>query len=177
MLLIDYLKQNSRWGIAALGTAVGVLILSLFLREILVIGETPTLPAFALVHFSGYLFFIISPVELLFVHTIGRSLDATTLVFLAVGTALLAQLIDYAIGYAFSRPVIHNVIGERKYQRYLRRIERYGGITILIFNLFPLSSPIVVLVAGMIRYPLRRMLLFSASGLAAKYLILAWWFL
>ncbi len=167
-----------RWSIALVGLMAGIAILSFVLRHALATGEATRLPVFAWVHFAGYLFFIISPVELLYAHMLAADQPAWPLFLIAVGTAWLAQTIDYAIGFAFSGRVIDQVLGLRKYKRYLRRIERYGGLTILFFCLFPLSSPIVVLVAGIMRYPLRWMWLFSLIGLCLKYALmiaLPWW--
>lgn len=170
------LDRIPRWFIVVGGAVAGVSVLSVILRHAMTTGEDTTLWTFSLVHFAGYLFFIISPVELLFAHMLTDEPDTALLILLALGTAIAAQLFDYGIGYAFSRTVIDNVIGERKYRRYLRRIERYGGITILAFCLLPLSSPIVVLVAGMIRFPLRWMVVLSLAGLSLKYLFIAWLF-
>ena len=142
----------------------------------MITGEATTLWMFSLVHFSGYLFFILSPVEILYVHMLGEPQPVTLLYTLAMGTALAAQAIDYALGYLFSDEVIQNVIGEKKYKRNLRRIEQYGDWTIFFFCLFPLSSPIVILVAGMIRHSLKRVILMSSFGLAIKYAALIYFF-
>lgn len=163
----------SAW-IALAGSVVGITVLSVVLRQAMTAGSDTTLSTFSLVHFGGYLFFIISPVEILFVHMLSEEVDVVTLVLLAVGTALAAQSIDYGIGLALSDTVIRKVIGERKYRRQRRRIDTYGGATIFLFCLLPLSSPILVLVAGLVRYPFGRLLAISFSGLASKYLLLAW---
>jgi len=176
MSFSNILDKTPRWVIVVAGAVVGISVLSTILRHAMTTGEDTTLWTFSLAHFSGYLFFIISPVEILYVHMLGEGHDGLLLIQLALATALGAQVIDYGIGYAFSGTVIDNVIGEKKYKRYLRRIDQYGGMTIFFFYLFPLSSPIIVLVAGMIRYPLRWMLVFSFTGLALKYHILAWIF-
>lgn len=168
------LDRTPRWVIVIAGAVAGISILSVLLRNAIISGEDISLWTFSLAHFAGYLFFIISPVEILYVHMLGEDPQIATLFLLALGTGVLAQMIDYGIGYAFSQTVIENVIGEKKYQRSLKRIDQYGGMTIFFFCLFPLSSPIVVLVAGMIRYSLRWTLFFSVTGLGLKYLILVW---
>lgn len=170
------LDKTPRWVILTIGAVVGITTLSSILHYAMTTGEDTTLMTFSLVHFSGYLFFIISPVEILFWHMLGEEHEASLLIQLALGTALAAQLIDYGIGYLFSGTIIDNVIGERKYERNRKRIERYSGTAIFLFCLLPLSSPIIVLVAGMIRYPVRWMLIFGATGLGLKYLFLAWIF-
>lgn len=169
MGLSSLLNRTPRWLLVVLGAFVGIALLSVLLRNALTTGEETTLWTFSAVHFIGYLFLVISPVEIFYVHMLGAGHDLTTLFGLALGTALLAQTADYKIGLAFSDSVIEKVIGEENYLRNLHRIEAYGGWTIFVFCLFPLSSPIVILVAGMIRYPLLRVLLFSSTGLAIKY--------
>lgn len=153
----------------------GISILSLVLRHALTTGEATTIPVYAWVHFAGYLFFIFSPVELLYAHMLTESHSFTLVFVVAVSTALLALTIDYAVGYAFSGRVIENVLGPRKYKRYMQHIGRYGGMTVFFFCLFPISSPIVVLVAGIMRYPLRWIWVFSTLGLSLKYAILLVW--
>ena len=170
------LDRAPRWVIVVAGAVVGISLLSVLLRNAIIGGDDITLWTFSLAHFAGYLFFIISPVEILYLHMLGEEHAIVTLFLLALGTGVVAQGLDYGIGYAFSRSVIDNVIGERKYNRSLKRIDQYGGMTIFFFCLFPLSSPIIVLVAGMIRYPLRWTLFFSFTGLGLKYLLLAWLF-
>lgn len=171
------MDRTPRWLIVGLGAVVGISVLSLLLRHAMTTGEATTLTTFVLVHFAGYLFFILSPVELLYLHMLGEPHSLSALFALALISALLAQSLDYVIGYACSHTVIHNVIGEKKYQRYQKRIERYGGWTILIFCLLPLSSPIIILVAGMIRYPALHVVVMSAAGLSVKYSLMIVFFL
>ena len=170
------MNRTPHWLFLVGGAFVGIALLSILLRNAMATGEETTLSTFAAAHFTGYLFFVISPVEILYAHMLGEEHDVSTLFGLALGTALLAQTADYAIGLAFSSRVIEHIIGEENYLRNLHRIEAYGGWTIFVFCLFPLSSPIVILVAGMIRYPLPRVLLFSSTGLALKYSALALFF-
>ena len=172
MSLIRLLSKVPRWVYVLIGCGIGIAVLSLLLRNALVTGEETSLPLFAGVHFAGYLFFFISPVELLYLHMLNGAHSHEILWGVAMGTALVAQGIDYVIGYACSNTVIKQVIGEKKYRRNLRHIERFGSLTIFIFCLLPLSSPIVVLVAGMIRYPFRWVMIFSVTGLAIKYMAL-----
>ena len=169
--LIKRIPVSGWIGLASL--VLGATVLSWAIRHV-VVGDNAGLWLFSLVHFAGYLFFIISPVELLFIGMLVEDIDPSILVLLAIGTALMAQSIDYAIGFALSDTVIQKIISERKYRRQRRRIDAYGGATIFVFCLLPLSSPIVVLIAGMVRYPFGKMLAISCSGLASKYLLLAW---
>lgn len=147
-------------------------VLSVTIGRDLYEGARPDLDSFGLVHFAGYLFFIVMPVELLVPWYLVEGHAPTALLGLAVSTALAAQLIDYGIGRLLSDQVIQHLIGERRLMRARDRIERYGPLTILLFNLFPLSSPTIVAVAGVLRFGLLRTMLWSGAGLGAKYLAL-----
>lgn len=151
-------------------------VLSLTLGRDLYYGRSPDLDSFALVHFAGYLFFIVLPVEVLVPWYLGEGHPGGLLVGLAVATALAAQLIDYGIGRLVSDKVVPHVIGQRRLARTQATIERYGRWAIFMFNLLPLSSPVLLAAAGVVRFDLVRAMAWSASGLVLKYAALVWIF-
>jgi len=156
--------------IAVLATAlVAIAIVSATLGREIYEGHTPSLASFALIHFAGYLFFLLMPVEALLPIYQSEGHTATFLLVISVTTALAAQTIDYGIGRAMSDPVMHDLIGERRYAKFKATIERWGGWAIFLFNVFPLSSPNMLLVAGITRYSPTRSFVYSAVGLVAKY--------
>ena len=134
-------------------------------------GKTQSLQSFSLIHFSGYLFFLLMPVEMAFVYYLSYYEEAK-LIGLALLTATFAQIIDYIIGLSFSSKFIHYFVGERRIEKAEKQIRRYGNLTIFVFNLFPLSSPIIALVAGMLKLRFRDLLLYSLTGLVLKYIAL-----
>lgn len=133
--------------------------------------KSESIVSFGLVHFSGYLFFLLMPVEMAFVYYLSYFREIE-LVGVAMGTAFAAQLIDYLIGYSFSTKFIQSFVGENRIAKSEKYIRKYGNVTILVFNLFPLSSPVIALVAGMLKYSLKDLILFSVIGLTLKYIIL-----
>lgn len=155
----------------ALGlTAVlAIFVVSSTLGRAIYEGQSPGLLSFAGIHFAGYLFFLLMPVEALVPIYEAEGHAGEMLIAIAVGTALLAQAIDYAIGRAFSDQVIDNMIGQERFDRFHARIDRWGGAAIFVFNLFPLSSPNMLLVAGIVQYSAFKALVISAAGLLAKY--------
>ena len=162
--------MNKRRVLGVLLTAViAIVLVSTTLGRAIYAGRTPGLASFALIHFAGYLFFLLMPVEALLPIYQAEGHSGGTLILIAVSTALAAQAIDYRIGRAVKDPVIHDMIGEKAYTRFKARIEKWGGWAILLFNLMPLSSPNMLLVAGMTRYSARRAFLYSTIGLTAKY--------
>jgi membrane protein DedA with SNARE-associated domain len=132
-------------------------------------GQSPSLTSFALIHFAGYLFFLLMPVEALVPVYQGEGHAGSTLILVAVATALTAQAIDFGIGRAIKEDAVHKVIGEKRYERLKANVDRWGGWAILLFNLLPLSSPNMLLVAGIMRYSARKAFLFRLMGLTAKY--------
>ncbi len=155
------------------GVSIGFYLLYLTLGKLILEEAKPDITSFILVHFAGYIFFIVSPVELLFIQFVGLHFDSALIVSLAVATAMLAQALDYAFGYFIKDYFIKDMIGEKKYEKTKRRLDKYNNIIIFMFNLLPLSSPIIMLVAGMLRYNFRNALIYSFAGLTIKYIILA----
>ena len=146
-----------------------VLLLSSTIGQHIVEGKQPTLLSFSTIHFAGYLFFLIMPVEVLLPYYLVLDYNMFLLLAVAVLTALIAQFIDYAIGNLAPSDTVKELIGIRRYKRAERVLSNHGKIIIFIFNLFPLSSPIVVLVAGMMKFKLRHTMLYSFLGLVLKY--------
>tara|TARA_B100001750_G_scaffold218592_1_gene204856 strand:- start:113 stop:643 length:531 start_codon:yes stop_codon:yes gene_type:complete len=161
---------------AVLPAVIAIALVSYTLGQEILAGRTPSLFSFALINFSGYLFFLLMPVEALVPIYQAEGHAGATLILIAVPTAVAAQVIDYCIGRAVSERVIFNLIGEKRYMRFRDKIENWGGWVILLFNLFPLASSVLLLVAGMMRYSARRALLYSLTGLVIKYFTIVYLF-
>ena len=146
-----------------------ILIISSTLGREIMAGRQPGLVSFSIIHFAGYLFFFLMPVEALVPYYHAEGHAAMVLVGLSVGTAITAQLIDYGVGRLLSKRVV-SILGHTQYERFNRTIDRHGSWAILVFNLLPFSSPNVILVAGIMRFSLGRTVLISTGGLVGKYL-------
>lgn len=155
----------------AIPVIVAILLFSVTIGHEIYEGKTQTLQSFALVHFSGYLFFLLMPVEMAFVYYLSYYEEAK-LIGVALITAISAQIIDYVIGLSFSSKFIRHFVGEKRIKKAEKQIRQYGNLTIFIFNLFPLSSPVIALVAGMLKLRFRDLLLYSLTGLLLKYVAL-----
>lgn len=156
--------------IAVLITAlIAIILVSTTLGREIYAGRSPSLTSFGLIHFAGYLFFLLMPVEALVPIYQAEGHAGGALLLVAVSTALAAQAIDYGIGRSVREEAVHKLIGEYRYTRFKAMIARWGGWAVLLFNLLPLSSPNMLLVAGITRYSALRSFLFSLLGLAVKY--------
>ncbi|MDD4878040.1 MAG: VTT domain-containing protein [Candidatus Nanoarchaeia archaeon] len=156
-----------------IGLGVGIYMLSAVIAGSWIGMYKPSIISFVIVHFLGYLFFILSPVELLFMYFVGIGTNIPLLIFLALVTAIAAQSIDYLIGYFVSDKILISLIGEKRYKKTKRKIDKYNELIIFLFNLSPLSSPIAVLIAGMLGYKLKKVLAYSFMGLLLKYCAIA----
>ena len=152
-----------------LGVLLGSTILFLPLLRTFLSGEVVSVYTYALINFFSYLFFTSTFIELLFIQLVRLGGNPVVFTLVAVSTALLALSVDYLIGYAFSRSFLTRFVSEKKIIKYQSRIEKYGDPVIFVFNVFPLASPLLTLVAGILRYNKRRIFFYSFLGLSIKY--------
>jgi membrane protein DedA with SNARE-associated domain len=153
-------------------SALAILLVSFTVGRELYADKTESIFSFALIHFAGYLFFLLMPVELAFVFYL-PFYPTHSVVLVALFTAVAAQVIDYYIGRLIRPNRIFELMGKKRIVKAERNIQRYGIFTILVFNLFPLSSPLIALAAGMLKFNFRKFILVSALGLLVKYAVLS----
>ena len=165
------LTKKSVIGVSIMLVVIIAIVGSTLGREIMA-GRRPGLVSFGLIHFSGYLFFLLMPVEALVPLYLAAGDSALVLIGLSVATALLAQTIDYGIGYIVSERVVDSLISRAKFEKFKATFHKWGGWAIFTFNLLPLSSPNMLLVSGIMRYNRLKAVLISASGLLVKYVVI-----
>lgn len=170
------MSRRARILIGAVTVLVAVALVSSTVGRAIYAGRSPGLGSFVTVHFAGYLFFLLMPVEALVPYYQTEGHPGDVLVLLAVTTALAAQAIDYGIGRAVGTGILEDFLGRERYTKFSGLIRRWGTWAIFTFNLFPLSSPNMLLVAGMSRFGAVRALAWSAVGLIAKYIAIVYLF-
>lgn len=153
-------------------SVVAILIVSFTLGREWYEGKNQSIVSFALIHFSGYLFFLLMPVEVAYIYYLTFFPDIEMFA-IAIGTAVAAQLVDYYIGVSLSSTIINNLVGEKRILNAEKHILKYGNLTILIFNLFPLSSSVIAVAAGMLKYSFKGFIIYSTAGLVVKYVVLS----
>jgi len=166
-------SKNLRVIFILVTSLIAITIIATTIGRDLYAGREQNVLSFAIVHFSGYLFFLLMPVEIAFAYCVNNQDSVIPIILIALGTAISAQLIDYFIGYTVSSKFLSKYFGERKSKRAIKYIEKYGSWTIFVFNLLPLSSPVICLASGMLKYRLRKVVLYSTSGLLIKYSVIA----
>lgn len=153
--------------------AAAIIIASATIGRDIYYGTTPvSFLSFGIINFSGYLFFLFMPVELAFIYYLHTGLSMFLLNLVAIGTGIFSLMIDYYIGRSLSTKFIDRLIGRHRYERAEDEIRKYGNIAIFLFNLLPLSSPVILLAAGMLKHPSKQALLYSLVGLVVKYLLM-----
>lgn len=163
-------SQITRIIIAVLLMIAAITIASLTVgRDIYNGSRDEGMLSFAIVNVCGYLFFLFMPVEVAFVYYMQGDISILALNAVAIGTALFSQSIDYSIGLLVSNRFIDNFIGRRRYVKAEAKIEKYGNLTLFVFNALPLSSPVISLAAGMIRHRIRDTVICTVLGLMVKY--------
>lgn len=164
--------QTKAYKIIILISVLAILISSFTVGRQIYLNREPNILSFSVIHFGGYLFFLLMPVELLFIYYLIQNFNIPILFITALVTAVVAQIIDYLIGYLASNQVIYNMIGIKKYRKTKKYIDKYGNLTVFVFNCLPLSSSILSLVAGMLRYRFRNLIIYSFIGLLLKYTVI-----
>jgi membrane protein DedA with SNARE-associated domain len=170
--------MKRRWWIIILNVFVVLSIFYLMIGRSLQSHEPPDLLSFSFTIFAGYLFFLLMPVELIFIYFANAGqINLFLQVALTVSIAMTSQSIDYLIGHSASQSFIKKLISPKRFVRANTFLIRYGHFIIFIFNVLPLSSPILCLSAEMLGFPYRKVLIFSTTGLLIKYSIIALFFL
>ena len=136
-------------------------------------SEEKSILSFAIINLLGYLFFFLfMPVELAFIFYLRSEYDPLMLNLVAISTAFVSESIDYLIGYFFSTGFIDRLIGRKRYEKAEDEIRKYGNWALLGSNILPLSSPIISLAAGMLKYRVKEVIFYSLTGIVLRYLLL-----
>jgi len=168
-------KRNAiiRYSLAFLFVIAAIVIASLTVgRDIYNGSRDEGLLSFAIVNTAGYLFFLFMPVEIAFIYYLQGDISFIALNAVALGTALFAQVVDYAVGVLLSDRIIDTLIGRRRYEKAEDKLRKYGNIAIFVFNALPLSSDVISMAAGILRHRVRDAVIFTISGLLLKYVVL-----
>jgi membrane protein DedA with SNARE-associated domain len=165
-------KKNPRVAFAVIISIAAIIIISFAIGKDIYEGRSQTLTSFSLIHFAGYLFFLLMPVVMAFIVYL-TWYDEITLIWFALVTAITAQYIDYLIGFTINSSVVMRFINEKRILRAEKYINRYGNLTVFLFNFLPLSSPIIALAAGVLKFSLKDLFIYSFAGLLLKYTILS----
>jgi len=123
-------------------------------------------------HFIGGIFFMPSADELVFYYGL---LNNNPLLFSFAASLtgyMLAQILNYFIGYKISSFMLHFISKKKVYQT-KRWINKYGVYGIFVFNIIPiLPAPLLIFALGVTKYNFKRLFIITLIAKILEYLIL-----
>lgn len=119
------------------------------------------------------LFFIPTPLEVLFLGFLRGVRNSTAVIVPAFVGLMLGQNVNFFLGRIFGK-VSKKYISASTRKKIITRLNEYGAIAIFFINLLPLPYPITNFLAGSLKYPYKKWLLFSSLAIATKLVFIAW---
>ncbi len=104
------------------------------------------------------------PVEAFFLYYLGLSYPPLVVVLVTLGGVLSGALFNYVVGWIIGPRVIKWFIKE-KYDSFHRKVERAGGLIVVIGNIIPFfPCDLFAVFLGTVRYGFLRLLIYTAIG-------------
>ncbi len=119
------------------------------------------------------LFIIPSPLEILFIGFLSSVRSTTGVIIPAFIGLIIGQHLNFFSGRMFGR-ISKKYIDKSTREKVAKRLQEYGAIAIFFINLLPLPYPITNFLAGSLKYPYKKWVLFTSLGLAIKLVFIAW---
>lgn len=119
----------------------------------------------------GGLFFIPVPIELTFLASLGAGINPIFLILIYTFGLILSFTVNYKIGEKLSE-FSKKIITPKKFYKIKVSVNKYGIITIFIFNLFPLPAQPLSAILGVFRYNKTKFYLAFISGILLKFIIM-----
>jgi membrane protein YqaA with SNARE-associated domain len=119
----------------------------------------------------GALFIVALPVEVVFLFYLGLDYPVLPLIAIAVAGSVVGNVANYLIGWLIGPKPVKAIVKE-KYGTFHRKMEKAGPFIIIVGNIIPFPSDLFSLFIGTVRFGLLRMMLYTAIGKAAQFLLL-----
>lgn len=131
-----------------------------------------TVKGLFLVSIFGSLFFLAIPSEALFIYFLdSTNYYAIVIILLMVFGNLAGLAFNYIFGRAFGERFVR-MIFTSSFDKYKEKIEKYGGIILLLGNIFPGPIEVLSVFYGSFKFNFKRYLFLAFMGRLIKYLIL-----
>ena len=121
--------------------------------------------------FFGSLFFIMVPLELLFLYYSTLGYPEVSLVGLAIIAITIGLVFDYMFGWLVGKRVLAFLLKD-KFKKFHDWINKWGGIAIFFGAALPFPLQPVSVIIGAVGYSFKRFVFFAFSGLLVKYITL-----
>lgn len=122
-------------------------------------------------HFMGGIFFVPSADELVFYYGL---LNGNPILFSYVAALtgyMLAQILNYFIGFKISNLMLH-LVSKKKVYKTKRWINKYGAYGIFVFNATPIfPAPLLIFALGVTKYNFKRLFIITAIAKILEYLV------
>lgn len=128
-------------------------------------------------HFLGGIFFVPSGDELLFYYGLLNENPLFFSLFTSLTGYMLAQLLNYFIGFKMSDLMLH-LVSKKKVYKTKRWINKYGSYGIFFFNAIPVfPAPLLIFALGITRYNFKRLFIITTLAKILEYLAIIGFFL
>ncbi len=121
--------------------------------------------------FLGGLFFVAYPPEVLFLVYARIGYNILYISAMMIFYTLLAQLVNYGIGFFIEKKILHRFVKDRK-REFMTSLKKYDVVFIVVLNILPLPADILSVLLGMMKYDLKKAMLFTFIGKVLKYVFL-----
>jgi membrane protein DedA with SNARE-associated domain len=119
--------------------------------------------------FFGSLFFIMIPLELLFLYYATLGYPGVSLVGLAVIAIAIGLSLDYLFGWLVGKRVLVFILRD-KFEKFHKWINKWGAIAIFFGAATPFPIQPVSVIIGAVGYSMKKFIIFAVAGLLAKYI-------
>ncbi|MEM2131226.1 MAG: VTT domain-containing protein [Candidatus Woesearchaeota archaeon] len=143
---------------------------SIYLK-IITLYKTKSILGLFLLTFLGSLFFLGFPGEVIYFIYIKAGYNILLISFLMIFSSLLAQIVNYLIGFFIEKKWLDSYIKEEK-KHYKKSIKQYDSLFIVVFNILPLPADLLSVFLGLVKYDFKKMLFFTFIGKIFKYVFL-----
>jgi membrane protein YqaA with SNARE-associated domain len=152
--IIDFLK-----GIPILWALIGPIISE--------VQKGSLLGLFYLV-FLGSLFFISIPAEFSILYYLSLGHNPILVIAVTILGNILGLTVDYFFGRLFGESLIRFFV-KNKFDGLKGLLDKIGGGVLLVGNILPVGTELIVLVVGSIKYNFKKFLIYSLVGMTIKY--------
>ncbi len=117
--------------------------------------------------FFGSLFFIVLPIELLFVYYLSLGYSVPLVIALTMIGNLMGLCLDYLFGFVVGAKILKFFL-RRKFDRFHDMTTKWGAVVLLIGNIIPFPIQPVSVVVGSARYSFKKFFFFTVIGIFVK---------
>ena len=121
--------------------------------------------------FFGSLFFIVLPIELIFLYYVALGYSVPLVVSLTLLGYLMGLCLDYLFGFVVGARVIRFFLRE-KFERFHKMIEKWGGIVVFVGSAVIFPIQLITVIVGSAKYSFKKFVIFAALGLFVKLVAL-----